>query len=192
MSAEMERSRIRISNTEREQAIARLQASTSDGRLTLDEFTERSQAVYQAKTFGELQPLLADLPQSSGGRPTPASVNSLELAPHGSSMVRNGHWVVPSHITIRSKASSVKLDFTDASIAGSQVDIEFDARSSSITLVVPKGSYAEDSIDLKGSSLANRVPRTDQLGGIRFTLTGKIKGSSITIRHQRRFLWWIY
>ncbi|TQL77666.1 uncharacterized protein DUF1707 [Stackebrandtia endophytica] len=187
----MERSRIRISNSEREQAIARLQASTSDGRLTLDEFTERSQAVYEAKTFGELQPLLSDLPQPNE-RIRPASVDSLELAPHGSSMVRNGQWVAPSHITLRPKASSMKLDFTNASIAGSQVDIDVDARSSAITLVLPKGSYAEDSVALKGSSLANRVPYSDQLGGVRFVLNGRLKGSSITIRHRRRFLWWTY
>jgi hypothetical protein len=53
---------IRASNAEREAVLRRLQRALEDGRLTLDEFEERANAAYAAKTHGELTALTRDLP----------------------------------------------------------------------------------------------------------------------------------
>jgi hypothetical protein len=54
----------RASNTEREAVVQRLQRAVGEGRITMAEFEERSQAAYAARTRGELAVLTADLPQS--------------------------------------------------------------------------------------------------------------------------------
>lgn len=69
--------KIRISNAEREEAVARLQKALDEGRIELGEFDERSLNVYQAKTAGELQELFDDLPNES--RAMDRSVHSIEL-----------------------------------------------------------------------------------------------------------------
>lgn len=53
---------IRASDQDRERAVAALQRHTGAGRLTLDEFTARVDAVCSARTLDELGALLGDLP----------------------------------------------------------------------------------------------------------------------------------
>ena len=53
---------IRASDGDREAAAARLNEAAGDGRLTLQEFSQRLDRAYAARTRGELAPLTADLP----------------------------------------------------------------------------------------------------------------------------------
>ncbi|MBF6176491.1 DUF1707 domain-containing protein [Nocardia blacklockiae] len=53
---------LRASDADREKYVARLRHAMDEGRLNLPEFDERVQQVYRARTYGELEPLLSDLP----------------------------------------------------------------------------------------------------------------------------------
>jgi Domain of unknown function (DUF1707) len=53
---------IRASDRERESVVDVLRDAYTDGRLTLDEFEERTSAAYAAKTWTELRELTGDLP----------------------------------------------------------------------------------------------------------------------------------
>ena len=53
---------LRISDSDREQAAAALREHFASGRLDSGEFEERLQAIYAARTRGELDALSADLP----------------------------------------------------------------------------------------------------------------------------------
>jgi Domain of unknown function (DUF1707) len=53
---------IRASDKEREGVVDVLRDAYTDGRLTLDEFDERTSAAYAARTWAELRDLTADLP----------------------------------------------------------------------------------------------------------------------------------
>jgi hypothetical protein len=53
---------IRASDQERESVVDVLRDAYTDGRLTLDEFEERTSAAYAAKTWADLRELTADLP----------------------------------------------------------------------------------------------------------------------------------
>lgn len=66
---------LRASDADRERVAADLRDHYADGRLTMEEFDERIDAVYKAKTFGELAPLTADLPARP---PDPAVVKAEE------------------------------------------------------------------------------------------------------------------
>ncbi|MER7013120.1 DUF1707 domain-containing protein [Saccharopolyspora sp. NPDC000359] len=57
---------MRASDGDREAVAQRLRAALDEGRLSLPEYDERLQQAYAATTYGELQPLTADLPE-----PTP-------------------------------------------------------------------------------------------------------------------------
>ena len=54
---------LRASDLERAAVARRLERALRDGRLTIVEFDERSQAAYTARTRGELEELTEDLPR---------------------------------------------------------------------------------------------------------------------------------
>lgn len=54
--------RLRASDADREKTVALLREHHAVGRLTAEEFNDRLEQVYQARTLGELDALLADLP----------------------------------------------------------------------------------------------------------------------------------
>ena len=56
----------RLSDLDRERVVEVLKTSCSDGRLTLDEFSERVDAAYQAIALRDVPPVLADLPHPFG------------------------------------------------------------------------------------------------------------------------------
>jgi hypothetical protein len=55
------RSDLRLGDVDRDQAIARLSEHYAAGRLDKEEFDERSDAVWTAKTYADLAPIFADL-----------------------------------------------------------------------------------------------------------------------------------
>ncbi|WP_066044047.1 DUF1707 SHOCT-like domain-containing protein [Herbiconiux solani] len=56
---------LRLSNSDRESAVAALARAHTDGRLTADEYLERSTAARAAVTRGDLAPLFTDLPDTA-------------------------------------------------------------------------------------------------------------------------------
>ena len=65
---------LRIGDRERDAVAAELREHYAHGRLTLEEFNQRIDAVFAAKTQNDLSRLTADLPHvRSGGAPLPSS-----------------------------------------------------------------------------------------------------------------------
>src|SRR5215203_5765399 len=62
----------RIGDPERNQVLEVLSRATAEGRLTMDEFSERSGAAFAAATRAELDALVADLPRDTGTLPVPS------------------------------------------------------------------------------------------------------------------------
>jgi hypothetical protein len=58
----MDRGDMRAGDGDRQTVADKLKSALDDGRLDLHEYDERLQKTYAAKTFGELDPLTADLP----------------------------------------------------------------------------------------------------------------------------------
>src|SRR5690625_4518772 len=74
MPADFSQDHVRLSDADRQQAISHLEDCTKDGRLDLDEFTQRVEQITGAKTYGELRPIFADLPNlpvAYNARPAP-------------------------------------------------------------------------------------------------------------------------
>jgi hypothetical protein len=75
---------LRAADSDRERVVEDLREHTAEGRLTMDEFEERMQAAYAARTFNDLAKLTKDLPERTGdGRrttPQPDADGPVDLA----------------------------------------------------------------------------------------------------------------
>ena len=60
---------LRASHADRERAADVLKAAFAEGRLSRDEFEERTEQVYRSRTYAELAALTADLPAPLGALP---------------------------------------------------------------------------------------------------------------------------
>ena len=58
---------MRASEADRDRVAARLHHATVEGRLLTEELDQRLGVALSARTYGELEPLVADLPSSSTG-----------------------------------------------------------------------------------------------------------------------------
>jgi hypothetical protein len=71
-----------VSDEERNQVVQLLQRHTGEGRLTVDEFSDRVEEVYKARTVAELRAVLRNLPPVAEIRPaTPRPRRRLQLTP---------------------------------------------------------------------------------------------------------------
>jgi hypothetical protein len=185
---------LRMSDADRERVVGWLRSAVSEGRLTLGEFEERVDGVLSAKTYGEIEPYLHDLPMVSAQRAAaPAPREMVELRAVASSLKRRGRWTVPRRLVVRSKAGSVKLNFADAVIAYPVVEIELDVLAGSTELVLPDGATADvDDVIMYAGSTKSRVPASYDAPdrGPRFVVTGSNKAGSLKVRYQRRFWRW--
>jgi hypothetical protein len=136
----------RASDADRDQAIETLTAATAEGRLTLEEYSQRSAAALSARTVGDLAGLTADLPAASapsapvpsdgGGAVEPAAVEITAVLGNES---RKGPWVVPSRLTVRSVLGDCHLEMQDAVIRQRVTTIDATARFGTVTIFVPDG-----------------------------------------------------
>ena len=93
----------------------------SDGRLTADEHAERVQRAFSARTLGELAELTADLavPSAQPVRLDGGRVISGIFGPAR----RDGRWVVPENLTVTAMFGEVEVDFTQAILQTSRVQL---------------------------------------------------------------------
>ena len=63
---------MRAGDADRQAVADKLRGALEEGRLDLHEYDERLQRAYAAKTYGDLNGLLDDLPDTVPGEPLPA------------------------------------------------------------------------------------------------------------------------
>ena len=143
----------RASDADREAVADVLRRAAGDGRLTLGELEDRLETTYSARTYGELEPVVADLPEAlppavhaaSAPVPRPASsVDRIGGTPTGQSAVaifggaeRKGMWVVPQSFTAFAMFGGVELDLRDARFEAPEVTLNLSAVFGGIDVVVP-------------------------------------------------------
>jgi Domain of unknown function (DUF1707)/Cell wall-active antibiotics response 4TMS YvqF len=129
--------RILASDAERERGIALLREAVAEGRLTLEEFTERVEAAQVARTGGDLAGLTGDLP---GPMPAlaPVPVASRHLA-FGSHLVRRGPWELGERSSFRSIFGTIDLDLRQVRLRGSEVVLEIHNVFGTVSVIVPEG-----------------------------------------------------
>ena len=77
--------RIRVSDADRDRVTAQVRDHFAAGRITPGELDERLSAALNAKTFGDLRRIMADLPGPvpalRGGAPTPLRATPASIGP---------------------------------------------------------------------------------------------------------------
>jgi hypothetical protein len=110
------RSLIRVSDAEREAVVSRLNEATSEG-LTLEEFSGRVSAALEARTRGDLDALVVDLPTgrslASPAIPGGALAARSQIVPIGA-VKRFGRWRLDRDSQLGTVVGSVKLDMRQA------------------------------------------------------------------------------
>lgn len=138
------------SDADREVICARLQEAHVHGRLTMDELSERLDVALNARTRGELLPLIQDLPAPQGSYVGPPA-KRWHIGVLGTTR-RNGRWTVPAESWWTSVMGRCRLDLTRAHFEAPVTTITIARAMGSIEVRVPKGFE----IHLEGTSLLGR------------------------------------
>jgi Domain of unknown function (DUF1707)/Cell wall-active antibiotics response 4TMS YvqF len=136
----------RASDAEREATVTRLREAAAEGRLTVEELTERMDAAYAASTLDDLEPLTADLPVAAG-----SSSMAVEGGGGGTSFVlgilgagdRRGRWRVAQRVTVINVLGGADLDLREATLAAPEVTIWAISLFGGSDIVVPEGVHVE-------------------------------------------------
>ena len=166
----------RASHADREHVAERLRDAAGDGRLTLEELEERLDAAFAARTYGELDRLLVDLPEPDGRVPTRApaprvrgaAVPERVTGQEGrrwsvaimSGCTRRGRWAMGDGHSAVAVMGGIDLDLRDAQLESRKVVIRAFALMGGIDIVVPDDCVA----DVSGVGLMGGFDHHDKAG----------------------------
>jgi Domain of unknown function (DUF1707) len=167
----------RAADVDREAVAERLRVAASEGRLELWELDDRLGQAYSAKTYGDLETLVADLP----------APDTLVLRTTTPNIKQAGRWIVPRRITAESTTGWITIDFTQASCAHREVTVEVITRTGWIQLIVPDGWAARvGPLSTYTGHISNRAAETPDPGAPTVIVTGHPLFGYIKIRQRRR------
>ncbi|MFG2209991.1 DUF1707 domain-containing protein [Streptomyces sp. NPDC048638] len=142
---------LRASDADRDRIAEILREALAEGRLDAEEHAERIDVVYRAKTMGELEPVVRDLPAASGRSRSHSATASgayaygpaapmpdQNLVAIFSASVRKGRWQVPARINAVAVFGTVQIDLTEAVFPQQQVRINVTSIFGSVDIRVPE------------------------------------------------------
>ena len=173
---------IRASDAERDVTVTRLREAAAEGRLTLDELTDRIEVAANAVMRSELVALTSDLPATAA-----VGVAAQSAAVRGVGDVkRSGPWTVPAENSFRTWLGHIKLDLRQAQISATETHIHARALFGNVDLLVPEGVevkvHARTHMGRTNLQASSTMP-----GAPRIVLTGGTFFGDIKVRHRR--LW---
>lgn len=151
---------LRASDADRDRTADILREALAEGRLTAEEHGERIDGVYTAKTMGELEPLVSDLPAARDAayatvtpEPAPSRPSDGVVPPVAdenlvavfSSSVRKGRWRVGRRTHVYAIFGNVEIDLSEAIFEQRQVVIKAVSVFGNVEITVP------ENISLRGN-----------------------------------------
>ncbi|ANP49211.1 hypothetical protein J2Z21_002174 [Streptomyces griseochromogenes] len=141
---------LRASDSDRDRVADILHEAMAEGRLTADEHAERVEGVLSAKTVGELEVFIKDLPAAQRpepaytgvpSRPAPGAVPAeadANVVAVLSSAVRRGRWRAGRRLHAYSIFGSIEIDLSEAIFEYQQVVIKAVSVFGDIQIRVPE------------------------------------------------------
>jgi hypothetical protein len=114
-----------------------LREAVAEGRLTLEEFSDRVGAAQAARTGQDLAALTRDLPIAVSSAPPVAGVARYRA--FCSRIVRRGPWELAERSSFRSIFGTIVLDLRQARLVGAEVELEIYNLFGTVTVIVPEG-----------------------------------------------------
>lgn len=143
---------LRASDADRDRVIDVLRAAVADGRLDPAEFDERLDAALAARTFDALSPLTADLIAAPGGsvavplppeRPAEPAAELITIREKHGVVRRDGRWVLPHRLALRTAWCNVMLDLTSAVRSWPELIIDLQVRGGDVQMVLAPGMVVD-------------------------------------------------
>lgn len=144
---------MRASDAERERVAEALREALAEGRLDMEEFEERLEAAYKARTHAQLEPLVRDLPVpgSAAPDPLPASaaartgwrqrIGGTPTSRVGIAILggfqRKGTWTAPRNFTAFALMGGGEIDLREARFEGRETVIRCFALMGGVNVIVP-------------------------------------------------------
>jgi uncharacterized protein DUF1707 len=179
----------RAGDADREAVAEQLRVAADDGRIDLAELDERLGLAYAAKTFRDLDVLVADLSQQglsegpTGAGPEP---ETLALTTRMQNIKQAGQWIVPQQITAETTAGSITIDFTEARSAHREITVEATCGSGGVRLILPSGWAARIGPSSTNTShIRNRAAESADVFAPTVIVTGHPRSGYIKIRQRR-------
>lgn len=178
---------LRASDAEREQVVELLNRHAGEGRLTLEELSQRIEQAYNAKTRAELEPLTADLPTEPNAARTPVSRPSRrkpvswDVAIMGGNE-RKGRFRIRERLTAIAIMGGSDIDLRNAEIEGDEVTINVIAIMGGSNIYVPDTVEVElGGIGLMGGNVQRGSSRPTHPGApvVRVNAYSLMGGSEI-------------
>ncbi|WP_222265357.1 DUF1707 SHOCT-like domain-containing protein [Modestobacter marinus] len=136
---------LRVSDAEREVVVTRLQAAVGEGRIDLDEFSQRVDGAYAATTSAELQALLADLPAPASEIPAVGEIVG-ERTP-GQVATVFGDVKLTATTGVPERASTVfgdvRIDLRGLRTSAEEVHLQLGTVFGDVEVIVSEGVAAE-------------------------------------------------
>jgi hypothetical protein len=192
-----DRRNLRVSHEDRDEVAEQLRVAAGDGRLTAEELDERLETALTARTYGELEVLLTDLPASVDPgavvAPAPEAKELVQLKVSHGAINRGGRWAVPRRLVVEARHGNVLIDFTNAIITQSTLDLSIEVGHGNIVLTVPP----EVAVDVDGVAIGhgNIVQRVHREPGtpvkLLVTASGSLRHGNLVVRgpRTRRTFW---
>jgi hypothetical protein len=144
---------LRASDADRDAAAGVLGNALATGRLTSTEHAERLDAVYAAKTVGDLAPLTRDLPAEAAAASVGVA-DRAEVSARFSKVIRSGRWVAGRRTRLTARFGALIVDLSDAVLPGREITLEINAFCGKLIVTVPEGAHV---IDEGGALFAKRA-----------------------------------
>ena len=187
---------MRASDAERHQLTARLKQACVEGRLTLDEFGERTALAVRARTRSELEALTRDLPEgaapaagltttSTATLSRPAVSRTLAIL---SSADRTGAWRIGEQCRAIAVMGSCKLDLRRAAISAAVTTIDVRVVMGSVNVIVPEGVEVDlDATTIMGSRTVKLKGPPPAPGAPVIVIRGLVVMGDVTVRDRPGF-----
>jgi hypothetical protein len=151
---------MRIGDQDRQLVVHRLEQAFSEGRLTLEEFSDRTADAWAARTTADLVPLTTDLPAVQGNpgqrapAPIPAPSSEIAMSAHppaersttvaimGGREVK-GRWRPARRNNVIAIMGGATLDLRGAEFSGPEIAINYYAWMGGGEIIVPEGVRVE-------------------------------------------------
>ncbi|MFF4259207.1 DUF1707 domain-containing protein [Streptomyces sp. NPDC001663] len=170
---------LRASHEDRDRVVDVLRVAAGDGRLDAEELDMRLESALSARTLGELAELTADLPIA----PAAKGKDVLVVEQHGGKYVREGRWLVPARIELRTQLCRVTFDFSHAVITSDVLRIETDMVHGKLFFAgSPDIVIDTDGLNLTYSKLKLRSKNSAADPRLRIELVGKLLHAKVIER----------
>lgn len=141
--ARNDESELRASDADRDAVIRELGEHAGDGRLTLAEHEERIEQAMEAKTRGQLDRLLSDLPDTTGAPPERRRKVSRWILSVMGGTDRTGRWRVAEEVNAITVMGGCEIDLRNAELDSDDVTI------TAISIMGGTDIFVPDSVDLE-------------------------------------------